>query len=118
MYPLWKMSGSSESSVLELAVGGRDGSCFGTCSALFASVVKNGSITLRKLLIDGLGSADLRLRFVLTGNGGGGMTSEVDFFRRRKNEEGFLLSVGGCGVAVMTAAGFDSVFGGCVPADV
>lgn len=115
MYPLWKMSGSSESSVLELAVGGRDWSCFGTGGA-FVSVVKNGSITLRRLLIEGLGSAVLTFRFVLTGNGGGGMISEVDFFRRRKNEEGFLFSVGGCGAAVIVVV-FDSAFG-WVPADV
>jgi hypothetical protein len=37
------------------------------------------------------------LALVLIGKGGGDecTPSEVDFFRRRKNEEGFLLSDGG-----------------------
>ena len=56
-------------------------------------------MTFRRLLIDGLGSACLtfKLECEASGRGGGGIDSEADFFLRRKNEEGFLFSVGGAG---------------------
>lgn len=64
---------------------------------------------LRKLLMDGLGCDAVVPRLVAFemetggGSGGGDMASEVDFFRRLKKDDGFLLSVAGSETGMLSA---------------
>ncbi len=78
--------GREESSI----TAGADTGIGGT-AATFSALIY-GSMTFRRLLIDGLALASWTLRLLFSGRGGGVEVS--DFFRRRKNEDGFLFSSG------------------------
>ena len=85
---------SDDSSVVVLDMSSRFG--VGTALARAFSSAKKGSMTFRKLLTPGLGSAAWVFTLLTpSGRGGGALGSDVDFFRRLKNEDGFLVSVGG-----------------------
>ena len=109
---------SAESSLADSPVVGLDKLCSFFNGALVAgapSLLRYGSMTFLRLLIDGLGCAVWILRLLLTnGSGGGCMVSVFDFFRRRKNEEDFLFSaIGGCAVTALSlgSCGLGSLFG-------
>ena len=92
------MLNSSESAFFDSWVVGRDTSSRRACGEWSGvpSWPRYGSMTLRKLLTEGLGCAALTFRFSpVFGRGGGAMFSVFDFFLRLKKDDGFLFNAGG-----------------------